>query len=186
MGLTGATVSNPPTFRYMPCRLLDRQREQLQDVLSFVKAGIEAGQQVVIMAGPDCLKDLGRRLGEGGQRPEPLLRSGRLVFLTAPDFIAALSRSDEIPRLLRLQAALIRWVSDWTWMKSSRAGIPTLLNYQRRVHDFVRGLDALSVCTVDSGALERSSLLALLADHRRVAREFPEPPLAKAAAARLT
>ncbi|HEY6309024.1 MAG TPA: hypothetical protein VI488_21485, partial [Candidatus Angelobacter sp.] len=46
----------------------------------------------------------------------------------------------------------------------------TLLDYQNRVHELVRSIEALSLCTVHSTALERRVLLAVLADHRRAAR----------------
>lgn len=155
-----------------PCRLLVRKDKSPAEVLEFVVAGLEMGQQVVAMAGPSCLKDLARSLTESGLRPEALLRNGRLIFLTAPDCLSQLSHPEQILQRgpLRRTASVLRWVSDWSWAYANGAHPSTILDYQRRIHDFVRSLTALSLCTVHCEKLERSSLLAMLADHRRAAR----------------
>jgi hypothetical protein len=135
-------------------------------------AGLEIGQQVVVVAGPSCLKDLAGSLTENGLKPDALLRNGRLIFLTAPKCLSQLSHPDEILQRgpLRHTATLLRWVSDWSWAYANGTNPAQILDYQRRVHDFARSLTALSICTVHCQKLERSSLLAMLADHRRAAR----------------
>ncbi len=140
--------------------------------MEFVTAGLEIGQQVVALAGPVCLKELARRLSDKGLRPESLLHNGRLVFLTAPNCLAELSRPGDPLRRgpLHRKATLVRWVSDWSWAYANGASPATISIYQRRVHEFIRALAALSLCTVHCERLERSSLLAILADHRRAAR----------------
>jgi hypothetical protein len=65
---------------------------------------------------------------------------------------------------------MVRWVSDWSWAYSNGRSASQLLDYQHRTHDLVRSLEALSLCTVHCSALQRRSLLALLADHRRAVR----------------
>ncbi len=67
------------------CRLVVRQEQSLTEVIKFLVAGLEVGQQVVALAGPRCLKEIARGLSENGLRPDALLRNGRLVFLTAPE-----------------------------------------------------------------------------------------------------
>lgn len=155
------------------CRLVVRRQEALVDVLQFVAEGLEVGQQVVVLAAPGCLKNLARTLGEQGLRPDTLLHNGRLVFLTAPDCVAQLSKlHDPLNRgPLRRTAPLIRWVSDWSWAYANGSDPHQLLDYQRRVHDFVRSVAGLSVCTVHGPQIKRASLLAVLADHRRVSRQ---------------
>jgi hypothetical protein len=162
-GLTPAATS---------CRLVVRKDKGPAEVLEFVAAGLEMGQQVVALAGPNCLKDLAHSLTESGLRPEALLRNGRLIFLTAPDCLSQLSHPEQILQRgpLRRTVSVLRWVTDWSWAYANGTHPSTILEYQRRIHEFVRSLTALSVCTVHCEKLERSSLLAMLADHRRATR----------------
>jgi hypothetical protein len=153
------------------CRLVVRREAGLVEIADFVIAGLQIGQQVVAMAGPSCLKEIAHGLGEVGLRPDAALRTGRLVFLTAPDCLLQLSKPDHpLQRgALRRNGPLLRWVSDWSWAYTSCLSAEALRS-QRLVHDFVRSLGALSLCTAHCHKVERSSLLALLADHRRAAR----------------
>jgi MEDS: MEthanogen/methylotroph, DcmR Sensory domain len=131
--------------------------------------GLDIGQQVVALAGPNCLRNLADALSQHGHRSEPLLRSGRLMFLTAPGFLAQIATGeDPLARTaLRRNGPMLRWVSDWSWAYGEAADRRALLEHQQRVHDYVRGLTALSVCTLRCQKLERSALLAIVADHRR-------------------
>ncbi len=146
-------------------------------MLQFVTAGLEIGQQVVALAGAKCLKELARGLSEKGLRPESLLNSGRLIFLTAPNCISQLARpGDPLQRApLQRHASVVRWVSDWSWAYNNGVHLATILDYQLRTHDFIRSLTALSLCTVHCEKLERTSMLALLANHRRAARTVSRP-----------
>ncbi|HEV2175742.1 MAG TPA: MEDS domain-containing protein [Terriglobia bacterium] len=154
------------------CRLVVRHQEGLAEVIRFVTEGLEIGQQVVAMAGPGCLKHLARALTESGLRPDSLLHNHRLVFLTVPDCVGQLSRlEDPLQRApLRRNGPMLRWVSDWSWAYSNGRDPAAILEYQHRLHDFLRSFDALSLCTVHCQKLERASLLAVLADHRRAAK----------------
>ena len=155
-----------------PCRLVVRKETGLAEISEFVIAGLQIGQQVVAMAGPSCLKEIAYNLGEAGVRPDAALRTGRLVFLTAPDCLSQLSKPDHpLQRgALRRSGPLLRWVSDWSWAYANGCLSAETLRYQSMVHEFVRSLGALSLCTAHCHKVERSSLLALLADHRRAAR----------------
>lgn len=157
------------------CRLVVRREESLSDVIRFVTEGLEVGQQVVAMAGPGCLKHLARALGESGLRPDSLLHNHRLVFLTAPDCALKLGQlKDPLQRApVRKNGPMMRWVSDWSWAYSNGRDPAVILEYQHRLHQFLRSFDALSLCTVHCAKLERASLLALLADHRRAAKTLP-------------
>jgi hypothetical protein len=159
------------------CRLIVREQRSLSEILEFVTAGMEIGQQVVAMAGPTCLKDLALGLGQNGLRPEALIRSGRLIFLTAPDCLSQLKLPpNPLQRgSLRLNGSVLRWVSDWSWAYGNGPEPSTMLDYQFRVHDFVRSVTPLSICTAHCGKIERSSLLALVADHRRASRGAQHP-----------
>jgi hypothetical protein len=64
----------------------------------------------------------------------------------------------------------MRWVTDWSWALSKGDGLNVIRDYQRRLHDFVRPLNAISLCTVDCEKIGRASLLAILANHRRATR----------------
>jgi len=176
MGTATAVALSKPTSA-PACRLVVREQKGLNEVLDFVKAGLEIGQQVVTMAGPGCLKDLALSLGEDGLRPEALLRSGRLVFLTTPDCLPLLTLPlNPLKKgALRLNGSILRWVSDWSWAYGIGTAPGAILNYQFQVHDFVRALTPLSLCTVRCSNLGRSSLLAMVADHRRAARAHQRP-----------
>jgi hypothetical protein len=154
------------------CRLVVRQQSDLSEISEFITSGIEIGQQIVAMAGPACLKDLGLILTRRGLRTEALIRSGRVIFLTAPECLAQLGLANErVPGAsLRLNGSVLRWVSDWSWAYGNGQDPSTLLRYQCLVHDFVRALTPLSLCTVHGPKLERSSLLAMMVDHRRASR----------------
>ena len=154
------------------CRLVVRKKESAPEILDFVVAGLEAGQQVFTMAGPAHLKEIAHRLSESGLRPDTLLHNGRLVFLTAPACLPTILRPDDPFKRgpLHRNGSLLRWVSDWSWACSNGTDLQTVLGYQRRIHDFVRSLTSLSLCSVDCEKLGRSSLLAMLADHRRGSR----------------
>jgi DcmR-like sensory protein len=154
------------------CRLVVRNGVSLAEVPEFVSAGLQIGQQVVAMAGPTCLKEIASSLGEAGLRPDAALRTGRLVFLTAPDCLSQLAKPDHpLQRgALRRNGPLLRWVSDWSWAYANGHFSAETLRYQRLVHAFVRSLGALSLCTAHCQKVERSALLALLADHRRATR----------------
>src|ERR1017187_3322826 len=78
-----------------PCRLVIRKEKSLSEILQFSTAGLEIGQQVVVMAGPTCLKDIAHGFGETGLKTDALLHSGRLVFLTAPNCLTELFRPSE-------------------------------------------------------------------------------------------
>jgi hypothetical protein len=137
-----------------------------------VAGGLEIGQQVVILAGPTCLQDIARNLTESGLKTEAMLHSGRLVFLTAPNCLADLCRpSDPLQRSpLRRQATVMRWITDWSWAYGNGSDAVTIRDYQRRIHEFIRPFNAISMCTVHCEKVERSNLLAMLVDHRRVAK----------------
>jgi hypothetical protein len=154
------------------CRVLVRKDQDLTEISRFVMEGLQIGQQVVTMAGPAFLRELAHELTESGLRPEGMLRNGRLVFLTAPNCLSALVKPDESLQRgpLRSNAPLLRWVSDWSWAYGRSAEPTGIVEFQRRIHDFIRSLDALSVCTVQSVHLDRNSMLALLADHRRASK----------------
>jgi hypothetical protein len=154
------------------CRLVVRKNRGPDEILQFVIAGLEMGQQVVVVAGPTCLKELARGLTEGGLRPDSLLRNGHLIFLTAPDCISQITHPEEILQRgpLRRTLSVLRWVTDWSWAYANGTDPATILDYQRRVHKFIRSLTAISLCTVHCENLQRSSLLAMLADHRRAQR----------------
>ncbi len=144
--------------------------------MQFMVAGLEVGQQVVALAGPRCLKEIARGLGENGLRPDVLLRNGRLVFLTAPQCLANFVKpSPSFERTaLRPNGTVMRWVSDWSWAYKSGLHTDALFAYQKIVHDYVRNLTPLSMCTVHLDKAERGSLLAMLADHRRAAKLSPQ------------
>ncbi len=167
------------------CRLVLQKDRTLAEVSQFVIEGIQIGQQVVAMAGPRFLRELAHGLGETGLRPEAMLRNGRVVFLTAPNCLSSLLKPDEALHRgpLRPNAPLLRWVSDWSWAYAGNLDGATVQEYMRRVHDFIRSLDALSFCTIQSAELDRNSMLALLADHRRILRGNDRPCRAAAAAA---
>ena len=154
------------------CRLVVRKERGLSEILQFVIAGLDIGQQVVIVAGPTCLNDVARGLNENGLRSDVLLHSGRLVFLTAPECLNELLRAGDPLRRspLHLHGTVMRWVTDWSWALSKGDGLNVIRDYQRRLHDFVRPLNAISLCTVHCEKVGRASLLALLADHRRAMR----------------
>jgi hypothetical protein len=154
------------------CRLVVRKEKGLSEILQFAIAGLEIGQQVIVMAGPACLKDIARGLSENGLRAETLLHSGRLVFLTAPNCLPKLLKpGDPFQRgSLPRNASVVRWVTDWSWAFSNSSELATIRSYQNRLHEFIRPLSAISMCTVHCEKLERTSLLALLADHRRAAK----------------
>jgi hypothetical protein len=159
----------PATYR---CRFVVRKERGPAEVVQFVASGLEMGQQVVVVAGPGCLKDLARSLTESGFRPEAMLHNGRLVFLTAPDCLSQLEDPEKILQRgpLRRSLSVVRWVTDWSWAYADGADPSTILDYQRRVHSFARSLTALSLCTVHCTKMARGSLLAMLADHRRALR----------------
>ncbi len=154
------------------CRLVVRKEKSPVEVLQFIVSGLEVGQQVVVVAGAPCLKDLARSLTENGLKSEALIRNGRLIFLTAPDCLAQLANPQQIVQRgpLRHTSSLVRWVTDWSWAYSNGTDSGTILAYQRIIHDFVRSLNAVSLCTVHCFDGARTSLLAMLADHRRAAR----------------
>ena len=155
-----------------PCRLVVRKEKSLSDILHFATAGLEIGQQVVIMAGPTCLKDIAHGLGETGLKTDALLHSGRLVFLTAPNCMAELFRpSEPLQRSpLHRHATVMRWITDWSWVYGNGSDAAIIRDYQRRLHEFIRPFNALSMCTVLCEKVQRSDLLAMLVDHRRVAK----------------
>lgn len=140
--------------------------------IQFVIEGVQIGQQVVVMGGPDFLRELAQGLGQSGMKPDVSLRNGRLIFLTAPGCISTLMKPDDPLQRgsLRANAPLMRWVSDWTWAYGTSAEPARAAEYQRRIHDFTRSLSALSLCTAFEAKLDRNSMLALLADHRRALR----------------
>lgn len=152
------------------CKVVIQNDQNL--VSQFVIEGLQIGQQVVAMAGPRFLRELAQSLGGCGMRPDVSLRNGRLIFLTAPGCISTLLKPDDPLQRgsLRTNAPLLRWVSDWTWAYGKGVEPARALEYQRRVHDFIRSLDALSLCTAHNLQVDRNSMLALLADHRRSSR----------------
>jgi hypothetical protein len=173
-----AGTSNHTGLAVQPdaCRLVVRKEKGLFEILQFVIPGLEIGQQVVIVADPTCLNDIARGLNENGLRPDLFLHSGRLVFLTAPDCLNELLRAgDPLQRSpLHLHGTVMRWVTDWSWAVSKGDGPNVIGDYQRRVHDLVRPLNAISLCTVHCEKIGRASLLAILANHRRATRAIQD------------
>ncbi len=154
------------------CRFLIRKERGPAEVLQFITGGLEIGQQVVAMAGPTYLKELARSLGQHGLRPEALLHNGRLVFLTAPNCVSQLTKPGDLWHRgsLRRNGSLLRWITDWSWAYTGGLDPVTILDYQRRIHEVVRSVTTLSLCTVYCERLNRSALLAMLANHRRAFR----------------
>lgn len=170
--ISGSEAVRAPGAHSAGCRLVVRREKGLNEILQFVIAGLEVGQQVVAMAGAPCLKDLACSLSDSGLRPDILLRSGRLIFLTTPDCLSRIVKSDcpfeRTP--LHRNGSVLRWLSDWSWAYANGPEPRAILNDQRRIHHFVRAITPLSLCTVHCERLGRSSLLAMLADHRRATR----------------
>jgi hypothetical protein len=159
------------------CRLLVRKKPGPREILQFVVGGIEIGQQIVVLAGPAWLKELARVLGEHGLRPETLIRNSRLVFLTAPDCLSRFAKMDNPCKrpIIRRNGSMVRWVSDWSWAYRPGADPATILRYQCRIHDCIHSLADMSICTVHCEKMERSSMLAVLAQHRRATRAADRP-----------
>ena len=176
MGTGTATALSIPSPA-PACRLVVREQKGLSEIFEFITAGIEIGQQIVAVASPTYLKDLAQGLSENGLRSEALLRSGRLIFLTAPDCLSQLVLPhNPLKRgALRLNGSVLRWVCDWSWAYGDGYEPASVLRYQCRTHDFVRSLTPLSLCTVHCEKPGRSSLLAMLADHRRAVRAGLRP-----------
>jgi hypothetical protein len=172
MGLATSPSEGVRSSALSACRLVVRSQERPAEVLQFILEGLEVGQQVVTLADPNYLQNLAHALSQGGQQPQTLLRNGRLIFLTAPDCLQELSKRDKPWQrvALRRQGPMLRWVSDWSWSYSNGRPHSVTLEWQHRVHECVRSLEALSLCTVQCGAFERRALLAVLADHRQAAR----------------
>ena len=149
----------------------------LSQVSQFVIEGLQVGQQVVAMAGARFLRELAQDLSQTGFRPDAMLRNGRLVFLTAPVCLSMLLKPDDPLQRghLRPNAPLVRWISDWTWAYRMTAEPTAMTEHQRRAHEFVKSLGALSFCSVNSQHLDRNAMLALLADHRRVTKANERP-----------
>jgi hypothetical protein len=154
------------------CHLIIRKTPDPSEVLEFVLSGLEVGQQIVALAGPDWLKELGRSLSEGGLRSDILVRTGRVIFLTAPDCFMELARRDDVLRRspLRLNGSIVRWISDWSWAYNNGTNPAAILTYQRQIHNRIRQMTALSLCTVHCSRLERSSMLKMLVHHRHAIR----------------
>lgn len=154
------------------CRLLVRKKPGPAEVVQFVLGGIEIGQQIVVLAGPAWLKDLARILSENGLRPETLIRTGRLVFLTAPDCLSRFTKMNDPCKqpLIRRNGSIVRWISDWSWAYRNGSNPATILRYQRRIHECSHKIAGMSICTVHCEKMERSSMLAVLVQHRRAAR----------------
>ena len=172
----GAEFRSEPSAN--SCRLLVRKKPGPREIVQFVVGGIEIGQQIVVLAGPAWLKELARILGEHGLRPETLIRTSRLVFLTAPDCLSRFSKmNDPCKRpVIRRNGTMVRWVSDWSWAYRKGADPATMLRYQRRIHDCIHSLADMSLCTVHCDeTMERSSMLAVLAQHRRATRSAERP-----------
>lgn len=153
-----------------------RKNRGLGEILQFVVAGLEVGQQVVALASPACLKELARGISDSGLKPEAMLRNSRLIFLAAPDCLTMLSgRKDPFQRgPLRRNGSILRWISDWSWAYGNGSHPGRVVEYQQRVHEFVRSVSSLSLCTVHCENLERTSLLAILAEHRRAVKSRPQ------------
>jgi len=165
------------------CRMAVRNEFSTTQISQFVIEGLQIGQQVVAMAGARFLRELAQDLSQSGLRPDAMLHNGRLVFLTAPGCLSMLLKPDDpLQRgALRPNAPLARWVSDWTWAYRRTAEPMAMTECQRRAHEFIRSLGALSLCTVNGQLLDRNAMLALLADHRRVAKgneRLPKPAAA--------
>ncbi len=160
------------------CRLLIRKKPGPREIVQFVVGGIEIGQQIVVLAGPAWLKELARILGEHGLRPETLIRNSRMVFLTAPDCLSRFAKmGDPCKRpVIRRNGTMVRWVSDWSWAYRNGADAATMLRYQLRIHDCVHTVADMSICTVHCDeTMERSSMLAVLSQHRRATRTTDHP-----------
>ncbi len=159
------------------CRLLVRRKPGPAEIIQFVIGGIEIGQQIVVLAGPAWLKELARVLGENGLRPETLIRNGRLVFLTAPDCLSRFARTENPCKrpMIRRNGSIVRWISDWSWAYRDGTDPATILRYQRRIHNCIHTLADMSICTVHCEKTERSSMLAILAQHRRAVRAIEHP-----------
>src|SRR5579863_5716207 len=130
LGLNPAASASPRGGRC--CQLVLRRQEGPAEFVRFILEGLEVGQQVVAMAGAGCLTNLARALGTSGLHLQTLLRSGRLVFLTAPDCLGQLSRpAGPLHRSpIRRPAPMLRWVSDWSWAYSPSRPASVLLDYQ--------------------------------------------------------
>jgi hypothetical protein len=152
--------------------LVVRKEKSLSEILQFSTAGLEIGQQVFIMAGPTCLKDIAHGLGEMGLKTDSLLHSGRLVFLTAPNCLTEILRPNEPFQRspLHRHATVVRWVTDWSWVYGNGSDAATIRDYQHRLHEFIRPFNAISMCTVLCEKVQRAHLLAMLVGHRRVAK----------------
>lgn len=159
------------------CRLLVRKKPGPREIVQFVLGGVEIGQQIVVLAGPAWLKELARILTEHGLRPETLIRNSRLVFLTAPDCLSRFAKVDDPCKrsFIRRNGSIVRWISDWSWAYQNGVDPATVLRYQRRIHHCIHSVADMSICTVHCEKMERSSMLAVLAQHRRAARAIDHP-----------
>ena len=170
MGVAASTrvVRSSPNVE-TACKLVVGNGEYRVQLMEFVVAGLEAGQQILAIGAPDFLREIAWHLTESGHKPEGMLHNERLLFLTAPECFFTLDCHADLFRRLPLHrnGSMLRCASDWSWLKAHNVDLQKALCYQRRVHELARSLEALSICTAESAKLDRNSLLAMMANHRR-------------------
>ncbi|MDZ7262440.1 MAG: MEDS domain-containing protein, partial [candidate division KSB1 bacterium] len=160
------------------CCIYQNREQQMQMVIPFLKVGLERGEQCFYITDENSEADILKALGAYGLKPQPYLKQGQLVFLTAKDaylkngvfdperMIALLEQTLE--RALKQGYSGLRVTGEMTWVFTKLPGTERLVEYEARLNTFFPGRKVTAICQFNETRFDPKVLLNVLRTHRLV------------------
>ena len=142
--------------------------ERLAVMAPFIKAGLEAGDQCVMVAETPALSTLKNRLRELGVGVEPALASGQLMASDgSPEVEEMVSMFEAvIPRARDAGRGVIRIGGDMTWALSKMPTAEKLLEWEAFYDSHVGRLASfVALCQYDHRRFQGSAIMYALQTH---------------------
>ena len=144
------------------------EAERLTVLAPFIKAGLEAGDQCVMVAEATGIRSMKERLEELGVSTEPALASGRLIVSEGGSKVEEMASMFEavIPKARDAGREVIRIGGDMTWALGKMPSAEKLLEWEAFYDRYVgRRASFVALCQYDHNRFRGSAIMYALQTH---------------------
>jgi PAS domain S-box-containing protein len=155
--------------------LYETEEEYRTVLTSFLRQGLERGERVLCIVDAHPAETVRRNLRDSGLEDEPYLGSGQLSLLTAADasMQEGVYDSDRMIALLRTETEraladgypALRIAEEMTWAVRGRPDAEQLMEYERKLDEFLPGSRCLAICQYDRHRFDPAVLIDVLSLH---------------------
>jgi anti-anti-sigma factor len=159
------------------CLLYEENADRDSYVGDFVRAGLEAGEKVLWVAGGRA-EDVAELMAARGFEVSEFMDSGQLVVKDRTETSLGSGRFDAQAMLNCIRDevrdseanlyASLRITGDLSWASPEIPGFPELFEYERAVDELLRDTGYMGICQYDTRQLAPAALTSVVQAHRAV------------------